>query len=58
VIHEKLPPRIEVRARLEAHVRASAEPPDARVEKILMLERFPVRWNIAGVGEVVGAFCG
>jgi hypothetical protein len=22
-----------------------------------LLERFPVRWNIAGVGEVVGAFC-
>ena len=22
------------------------------------LERFPIRWNIAGVGEVVGAFGG
>ena len=25
--------------------------------RIIDLERFPVRWNIAGVGEVVGAFC-
>jgi hypothetical protein len=23
-----------------------------------LLERFPIRWNIAGVGEIAGAFCG
>jgi hypothetical protein len=45
VIDEKLPLRVEVRARLQACIRACAELPYARVHKVLMLSAWVKSWN-------------
>src|SRR3977135_2550803 len=42
------------------HPRESADPgpPPRLLPRIPPLERFPVRWHVAGICEVVGAFVG